>query len=189
MYFVFAVDKLESDLGILDSSSLRRGPCKLENVCELADLPQDKVHYILDEIVMAGMVLETNIVTILSGERPDETHRSPPRNFPSYFDEDGVAGRKVVRVFFVWFVPGPISLRAASRRWREGRSRQSRARGTRPRRAAPELRGAPLRCGVRRRRRRSRRRQVPTVRCSSGAPHAEPAFSLTRGGHAAPGLA
>ena len=37
-----------------------------ENVCEL-DLifHVDKVHYILDEIVMGGMVLETNMVEIL----------------------------------------------------------------------------------------------------------------------------
>ncbi|GMH61558.1 hypothetical protein TrRE_jg1502 [Triparma retinervis] len=37
-----------------------------ENVCEL-DLifHSDKVHYVLDEIVMGGMVLETNIVSIL----------------------------------------------------------------------------------------------------------------------------
>ncbi len=38
-----------------------------ENVCEL-DLifHADKVHYVLDEIVMGGMVLETNIADILS---------------------------------------------------------------------------------------------------------------------------
>ena len=70
LYFVFAVDKLESDLGILDLIQVfveALDKC-FENVCEL-DLifHSDKVHYILDEIVMAGMVLETNIVTILSG--------------------------------------------------------------------------------------------------------------------------
>ncbi|CAN0538729.1 unnamed protein product, partial [Ectocarpus sp. 12 AP-2014] len=37
-----------------------------ENVCEL-DLifHSDKVHYVLDEIIMGGMVLETNINQIL----------------------------------------------------------------------------------------------------------------------------
>ena len=70
LYFVFAADKLESDLGILDLIQVfveALDKC-FENVCEL-DLifHSDKVHYILDEIVMAGMVLETNIVTILSG--------------------------------------------------------------------------------------------------------------------------
>mmetsp|Transcript_904 Transcript_904/g.2556 ORF Transcript_904/g.2556 Transcript_904/m.2556 type:complete len:178 (-) Transcript_904:97-630(-) len=68
LYFVFAVDKLESDLGILDLIQVfveALDKC-FENVCEL-DLifHSDKVHYILDEIVMGGMVLETNIVSIL----------------------------------------------------------------------------------------------------------------------------
>ena len=70
LYFVFAVDKLESDLGILDLIQVfveALDKC-FENVCEL-DLifHSDKVHHILDVIVMAGMVLETNIVTILNG--------------------------------------------------------------------------------------------------------------------------
>mmetsp|Transcript_15855 Transcript_15855/g.23839 ORF Transcript_15855/g.23839 Transcript_15855/m.23839 type:complete len:137 (+) Transcript_15855:1679-2089(+) len=60
LYFVFAVDKLESDLGILDLIQVfveALDKC-FENVCEL-DLifHSDKVHYILDEIVMAGMGL------------------------------------------------------------------------------------------------------------------------------------
>lgn len=69
LYFVFAVDKQESDLGILDLiqvfvESLDKS---FENVCEL-DLifHSDKVSYILDEIIMAGMVLETNIRHILT---------------------------------------------------------------------------------------------------------------------------
>ena len=69
LYFVFAVDKQESDLGILDLiqvfvESLDKS---FENVCEL-DLifHSDKVNYILDEIIMAGMVLETNIRHILT---------------------------------------------------------------------------------------------------------------------------
>lgn len=68
LYFVFAVDAQESDLGILDLiqvfvEALDR--C-FENVCEL-DLifHSDRVHYVLDEIVMGGMVLETNINLIL----------------------------------------------------------------------------------------------------------------------------
>lgn len=41
-----------------------------ENVCEL-DLifHSDRVHYILDEVVMGGMVLETNMQTILQSVR------------------------------------------------------------------------------------------------------------------------
>ena len=68
LYFVFAVDQQESDLGILDLIQVfveALDKC-FENVCEL-DLifHSDKVHYVLDEIIMGGMVLETNIVQIL----------------------------------------------------------------------------------------------------------------------------
>ncbi|XP_002161032.1 AP-3 complex subunit sigma-1 isoform X1 [Hydra vulgaris] len=69
LYFVFCVDSSESELGILDLiqvfvETLDR--C-FENVCEL-DLifHVDKVQYILQEIVMGGMVLETNMTEILS---------------------------------------------------------------------------------------------------------------------------
>jgi len=68
LYFVFCVDSSESELGILDLiqvfvETLDR--C-FENVCEL-DLifHVDKVHYILQEIVMGGMVLETNMNEVI----------------------------------------------------------------------------------------------------------------------------
>lgn len=69
LYFVFAVDKQESDLGILDLIQVfveALDKC-FENVCEL-DLifHSDRVHYVLDEIITGGMVLETNIVHILT---------------------------------------------------------------------------------------------------------------------------
>mmetsp|Transcript_7559 Transcript_7559/g.8326 ORF Transcript_7559/g.8326 Transcript_7559/m.8326 type:complete len:181 (+) Transcript_7559:121-663(+) len=68
LYFVFAVDSQESDLGILDLIQVfveALDKC-FENVCEL-DLifHADRVHYVLDEVVMGGMVLETNINSIL----------------------------------------------------------------------------------------------------------------------------
>ena len=68
LFFVFAVDAQESDLGILDLIQVFV-ECldkNFENVCEL-DLifHSDRVHYILDEVVMGGMVLETNISAIL----------------------------------------------------------------------------------------------------------------------------
>eukprot|EP00751_Fragilariopsis_kerguelensis_P031988 CAMPEP_0170909546 /NCGR_PEP_ID=MMETSP0735-20130129/2584_1 /TAXON_ID=186038 /ORGANISM="Fragilariopsis kerguelensis, Strain L26-C5" /LENGTH=188 /DNA_ID=CAMNT_0011306119 /DNA_START=228 /DNA_END=794 /DNA_ORIENTATION=+ len=68
LYFIFAVDAQESDLGILDLIEVfveALDNC-FENVCEL-DLifHSDRVHYVLDEIVMGGMVLETNIANIL----------------------------------------------------------------------------------------------------------------------------
>ncbi|XP_028402323.1 AP-3 complex subunit sigma-2-like isoform X2 [Dendronephthya gigantea] len=69
LYFVFCVDSSESELGILDLIQVfvETLDKTFENVCEL-DLifHVDKVHYILSEIVMGGMVLETNMSEILS---------------------------------------------------------------------------------------------------------------------------
>lgn len=64
LYFVIAVDNAESELGILDLIQVFvevLDKC-FEPVCELDVIfHSDKVHYILDEVVMGGMVLETNI--------------------------------------------------------------------------------------------------------------------------------
>lgn len=72
LYFVFAVDSQESDLGILDLIQVfvEALDKTFENVCEL-DLifHSDRVHYLLDEIVMGGMVLETNISNILEASK------------------------------------------------------------------------------------------------------------------------
>uniref|UniRef100_A0A2K5MWH2 Actin related protein 2/3 complex inhibitor n=4 Tax=Cercopithecinae TaxID=9528 RepID=A0A2K5MWH2_CERAT len=81
LYFVFCVDSSESELGILDLIQIHLevvffiapkvfvetlDKC-FENVCEL-DLifHMDKVHYILQEVVMGGMVLETNMNEIVA---------------------------------------------------------------------------------------------------------------------------
>lgn len=69
LYFVFCVDASESELGILDLIQVfveTLDKC-FENVCEL-DLifHTDKVQYILQEVVMGGMVLETNMAEILT---------------------------------------------------------------------------------------------------------------------------
>ncbi|ELU18259.1 hypothetical protein CAPTEDRAFT_148227 [Capitella teleta] len=76
LYFVFCVDSSESELGILDLIQVfveTLDKC-FENVCEL-DLifHVDKVHYILGELCMGGMVLETNMTEILS--RTEEQNR------------------------------------------------------------------------------------------------------------------
>ena len=68
LYFVVAVDGAESELGMLDLIQVFvevLDKC-FENVCEL-DLifHPDKVNYILDEIIMGGMVLDTNIGDVL----------------------------------------------------------------------------------------------------------------------------
>ena len=69
LYFVFCVDESESELGILDLIQVfveTLDKC-FENVCEL-DLifHMDKVHFILNELVIGGMVLETNMTEILN---------------------------------------------------------------------------------------------------------------------------
>ena len=80
LYFVFAVDSQESDLGILDLIQVfvEALDHTFEAVCEL-DLiyNSDKVHYILDEMVMRGMVLETNIHSILQAcQDQDKKHQA-----------------------------------------------------------------------------------------------------------------
>ncbi|KAJ1656325.1 Sigma-adaptin 3A [Dispira simplex] len=68
LYFVFVVDSSESELGILDLiqvfvEALDR--C-FENVCELDIIFHfEEAHYILDEIISGGLVLETNLAEIL----------------------------------------------------------------------------------------------------------------------------
>lgn len=69
LFFVFCVDSSESELGILDLIQVfveTLDKC-FENVCEL-DLifHVDKVHYILAELCVGGMVAETNMVDILT---------------------------------------------------------------------------------------------------------------------------
>lgn len=76
LYFVFCVDSSESELGILDLIQVfveTLDKC-FENVCEL-DLifHADAVHHILAELVMGGMVLQTNMADILA--RIDEQNR------------------------------------------------------------------------------------------------------------------
>lgn len=69
LYFVFCVDSSESELGILDLIQVfveTLDKC-FENVCEL-DLifHADAVHHILAELVMGGMVLQTNMSDIMA---------------------------------------------------------------------------------------------------------------------------
>jgi AP-3 complex subunit sigma len=62
LYFAFWVDSSESELGILDLIQVvvEALDQTFPNVCELDIIfNMDKVHYLLDEVVMGGMVLET----------------------------------------------------------------------------------------------------------------------------------
>lgn len=69
LYFVFCCDESESELGILDLiqvfvETLDRS---FSNVCEL-DLifNSDVIHFIVNEIVQSGMVVQTNMNEILA---------------------------------------------------------------------------------------------------------------------------
>ncbi|CAG9472587.1 AP-3 complex subunit sigma, putative [Plasmodium vivax] len=68
LYFIFIIDSMESELGILDLIQVfvQVLDANFENVCEL-DLiyNYEQINYILDEIIMGGIVLETNIDAIV----------------------------------------------------------------------------------------------------------------------------
>ncbi|ETO20693.1 hypothetical protein RFI_16524 [Reticulomyxa filosa] len=64
LFFVFLVDQSESELGILDLIQVFVEALdeRFKNVCELDIVFRfDEVNNVLDEIVMGGMVLETNL--------------------------------------------------------------------------------------------------------------------------------
>merc|ERR1719510_2388324 len=68
LFFIFLVDQSESELGILDLIQVfvEALDQRFENVCELDIIFHfDDVNYILDEVVMGGMVLETNLKEII----------------------------------------------------------------------------------------------------------------------------
>jgi len=75
LFFIFWVDDSESELGILDLIQVfveTLDNC-FENVCELDIIfNMDKVHYILQEIVMGGMVLETDMQRILQSYKEQQ---------------------------------------------------------------------------------------------------------------------
>ncbi|KYR00426.1 sigma adaptin [Tieghemostelium lacteum] len=69
LYFIFCVDSSESELSIIDliQTFVESLDKCFENVCELDLIFHiDKVHYILDEMVMGGLVLENNSAIIVS---------------------------------------------------------------------------------------------------------------------------
>ena len=68
LYFVVVIDTAESELAILDLIQVLvqvLDAC-FENVCELDLIYHfDRVHYILDELVIGGCVLESNVDSIM----------------------------------------------------------------------------------------------------------------------------
>eukprot|EP01071_Lankesteria_metandrocarpae_P004906 Lankesteria_metandrocarpae@DN3740_c0_g1_i1.p1 len=69
LYFIAVVDSTESELGMLDLIQVfvQVLDACFENVCELDLIYHfEKVNYILDEIVMGGLVVETHVDSILA---------------------------------------------------------------------------------------------------------------------------
>lgn len=68
LFFIFIADTSESELGMLDLiqvfvEGLDR---KFENVCELDIVfSSTQVHYLLDEVILGGLVIDTNMRDIL----------------------------------------------------------------------------------------------------------------------------
>merc|ERR1712243_473432 len=68
LYIVFCVDNGESELAILDAIQVFVAILDncFKNVCELDIIFNiNKVHFILNEMVMGGMVMETNVKEIM----------------------------------------------------------------------------------------------------------------------------
>eukprot|EP00800_Vazella_pourtalesii_P018026 TRINITY_DN5680_c0_g1_i1.p1 TRINITY_DN5680_c0_g1~~TRINITY_DN5680_c0_g1_i1.p1 ORF type:complete len:207 (-),score=57.89 TRINITY_DN5680_c0_g1_i1:244-864(-) len=69
LYFVVCADCSESELGILDMIQVlveTLDKC-FESVCELDFIfHMDKVHFVLDEVIMGGLVLETNQADVMA---------------------------------------------------------------------------------------------------------------------------
>lgn len=69
LYFIIIADSSESELGILDLLQVFvhvLDSC-FQNICEVDIVYHyDRVNYVLDELVMAGMVLETNSEVIIN---------------------------------------------------------------------------------------------------------------------------
>eukprot|EP01114_Cavostelium_apophysatum_P015956 TRINITY_DN4456_c0_g1_i1.p1 TRINITY_DN4456_c0_g1~~TRINITY_DN4456_c0_g1_i1.p1 ORF type:complete len:174 (+),score=39.55 TRINITY_DN4456_c0_g1_i1:160-681(+) len=97
LYFIFIVDSSESELGILDliQTFVETLDKCFKNVCEL-DLVfhVDRVHFILDEIIMGGMVLETRVSDVMEAiaqqrkiEVGDNPVDSAARDVKNFFGE------------------------------------------------------------------------------------------------------
>ena len=69
LYFVICADSSESELGILDMIQVlveTLDKC-FESVCELDFIfHMDRIHYVLDEVIMGGLVLETNQADVMA---------------------------------------------------------------------------------------------------------------------------
>jgi AP-3 complex subunit sigma len=83
LFFIFAVDTTESELGILDLIQVfveSLDKC-FENVCELDLIFHiDKVHHILDEVVLNGNVLETSLKEIVKNVQTSNIYQKETKS-------------------------------------------------------------------------------------------------------------
>jgi AP-3 complex subunit sigma len=83
LFFIFVVDQTESELGILDLIQVfveALDKC-FENVCELDLIFHiDKVHHILDEVVLNGSVLETGLKEIVKNVQAANTYQKETKS-------------------------------------------------------------------------------------------------------------
>ncbi|OAF67626.1 AP-3 complex subunit sigma [Intoshia linei] len=96
LYFVFVIDSCESELGILDLIQVFVEILDkiFENVCELDIIYNlDKIHSIISEMIIGGMVMQTNMSEIICRldqvrllEQNDEKVLSPSRAISSIKD-------------------------------------------------------------------------------------------------------
>jgi len=88
---VFIVDSSESELGTLDliTTFVEVLDASFENVCELDIIfHSDKVHYIIEEIVQGGLVLETNKDDIMGSIK--ELHKEDQNSSQNTVTKDGI---------------------------------------------------------------------------------------------------
>jgi len=91
LFFVFIVDSSESELGTLDliTTFVEVLDASFENVCELDIIfHSDKVHYILDEIIQGGLVLETNKEEIMTSIK--ELHKEDQNQTSNISNKNGI---------------------------------------------------------------------------------------------------
>ncbi|VDO06182.1 unnamed protein product [Rodentolepis nana] len=125
IYVIFCIDLSESELGVLDLIQVFVDLLDrtFENVCELDIIfNSDKVHFLLNELVCGGIVLETNCAEILRrmqeqdqiGKLSSETSTHTSIRNSSNISTKLLSGVKVGSSFIASVVPSTLS---SAREW------------------------------------------------------------------------
>jgi len=124
LYFVFVCEETESELGILDLIQVfveTLDNC-FESVCEL-DLifHADKVNYVLDEIVQGGLVLETNMQSVLRNVSEMARLERQTPDSPSAMSASSLVASGAASVTSLATAATATALDRAQAWWRTGR--------------------------------------------------------------------